>query len=266
VIEVLRFEPILKGLWRVGGGSWNGTVPALSAEDDANVYLLQGPEGLALIDCAGYEGRAAIEANVRAAGFEPHALDDLLLTHSHWDHTQAAHAWRADYGLRTHLNACGAEFLARGDERLVGSPLHGPEFPFTRFAVDHAVADGERFALVGAAVTAHFLPGHTPDSTAVVLEHDGVRVGICGDVAFGPKAGGIPALGFLCALWLSNLDDYVTSLRRLEALELDLLVPGHGNVVRGREPVRAAVRTALRTAERLAADPAVAHNFSVDGQ
>ncbi len=259
-------EPILEGLWRVGGGSWNGTVPALSAEDDANVYLLQGPEGLTLIDCAMYEGRAAIEANVRAAGFEPHALNDLLLTHSHWDHTQAAHTWRADYGLRTHLNVRGAEFLARGDERLVGTPLHGPEFPFTPFAVDHAVADGERFAPAGAPMTAHFLPGHTPDSTAFVLEHDGLRVGICGDIAFGPKAGGIPALGFLCALWLSDLDNYVASLRRLEALEVDLLVPGHGDVVRGREPVRDAVRTTLRTAERLAADRAVAHNFGIDGQ
>jgi metallo-beta-lactamase class B len=256
-------ERILPGLWRVGGGTWNGTVPALSAEGDANVYVLLGPAGTALVDCAMTEGRAAIEANVRETGVEPAALDELLLTHSHWDHTQAAQAWQTSHGLRTHLNATGAEFLARGDLRLVGAPLHGPDFPFTPFAVDHAVTDGETFELVGIEVTAHFLPGHTLDSTVFLFEHEGGRVGVCGDIAFGPKGGGIPALGFLCALWLSNLDDYLVSLRRLLAMPIDVLVPGHGAVVSGREGVRVAVARALATAERLAADLAVRGNFAV---
>ncbi len=256
-------EPVMPGLWRVGGGTWNGTVAALSFEDDANVYVLRGPAGVALVDCGHLAGKAAIEANVRVTGVEPTQLDDLLLTHSHWDHTQAARAWQAEHELRTHLNACGAEYLARGDLRLVGTPLHGPEFPFDPFAVDHAVADGERFELAGMAVQAHWLPGHTPDSTAYVFERDGARVGVTGDVAFGPKGGGLRALGFLCALWLSNLDDYVASLRRLAALRLDLLLPGHGAPVQGRDAVRTAIDAALATAEAYAADPSLRDNFDV---
>ena len=156
-----------------------------------------------------------------------------------------------------------AERLARGDLRLVGVPLHGLDYPFAPFPVDHAVEDAEAFELAGIEVTAHFLPGHTPDSTVFLFEHEGVRVGVCGDVAFGPKGGGIPALGFLCALWGSDLDDYVASLRRLAELPIDLLVPGHGAVVWGRDEVGAAVARALNTAERLAADPAVRGNFGV---
>jgi len=246
-------EPIVPGLWRVGGGAWSGTVAALSAEDDANVYLLRGPAGAVLVDCGSAEGRPAIEANVRAIGGD--GLGDLLLTHSHWDHTCAARAWQAERGLRTHLNARGAASLAGGDLRLVGVPLHGPGFPFEPFAVDHAIADGERFELAGLAVEAQFMPGHTLDSTVFLLALDGVRTGIVGDVAFGPKAGRLGALGFLCALWQSNVDDYVASLRRLAALDLELLVPGHGAPVHGRERVRAAVGAALATAERYAADP-----------
>jgi glyoxylase-like metal-dependent hydrolase (beta-lactamase superfamily II) len=256
-------EEVLPGLWRVGGGSWNGTVPALSFEDDANVWLVRGPAGLALVDCGMTEGRAAIAANVRAAGVEPDALGDLLLTHSHWDHTQAARAWQIEHGLRTHLNGVGADFLARGDLRLTGAPLHGPGFAFESFAVDHAVADGEEFELVGIRVETVFLPGHTPDSTAYVTEYAGLRIGLTGDVAFGPTAGGLHPLGFLSPLWLSDVDDYRASLRRLEALGLDVLLPGHGAPVRGREAVRMAVRTALETAERYAADPTIHGNFGV---
>ena len=247
-------EPVVPGLWRVGGGTWSGTVAALSAEDDANAYVLRGPAGAVLVDCGSPEGRPAIAANVGATGV---AVDELLLTHSHWDHTRAARAWQVERGLRTHLNARGAESVAAGDLRLVGAPLHGPGFPFEPFAVDHAVVDGERFELAGIAVEAHFMPGHTPDSTVYVLVLDGVRTGIVGDVAFGPKAGRLGALGFLCALWQSDVDDYVASLRRLGALELELLVPGHGAPVRGRERVREAVGAALATAERYAADPSL---------
>jgi metallo-beta-lactamase class B len=256
-------EQILPGLWRVGGGTWNRTVQALSAEDDANVYLLRGPQGAALVDCGSPEGRTAIESNVRETGHEPAQLRDLLLTHSHWDHTQAAYAWQTEHGLCTHLNAVGADFVARGDLRLVGTYLHGPDYPFTPFAVDHPVADSESFELVGIPVSAHYLPGHTPDSTIFLFDHEGVRVGISGDVAFGHKNGDIPALGFLCALWLSDLEAYVESLRRMAELPVDLLLPGHGAVVSGREEVRAAVLLALGTAERLLADPAVRGDFGV---
>jgi glyoxylase-like metal-dependent hydrolase (beta-lactamase superfamily II) len=137
-----RPEQISTRLWRVGGESWNGTVNAVSAEGDANAYLLRGVGAHALI-------------------------------HSHWDHTQAAHGWQATYGLRTHLNAVGSEFLGRGDHRLVGSPLHGPEYPFRPFTVDHPVDDGETFRVAGVSMTARFLPGHTPDSTLYTLVLDG---------------------------------------------------------------------------------------------
>ena len=106
----------------------NGTVNAVSAEGDANVYLLRGVGTHALIDCATNAGRPHIETNLRDVGVQPAELSELLRTHSHWDHTQAAYGWQTTYGLRTHLNAVGSEFLGRGETiASVGSLLHGPE-------------------------------------------------------------------------------------------------------------------------------------------
>jgi hydroxyacylglutathione hydrolase len=256
-------ERVLRGLWRVGGDSWDDTVGQLTAEGDANAYLLLGDGAATLVDCGTLAGRAAVEANLRAAGVDPSDLTDLVLTHSHWDHSQAAAEWQSRHRLRTHLNATGAAFLAGGDHRLVGYQLHGPGYAFTPFAVDHAIQDRERFDLGGIVVEAHFLPGHTPDSTLLTLELGGRRIGFCGDVAFGGKPDGIPRLGFLSALWLSDLDDYVASLERLAALSLDVLLPGHGMVIAGRADVRAVVETALATARRLAGDAVVRANLAV---
>jgi glyoxylase-like metal-dependent hydrolase (beta-lactamase superfamily II) len=256
-------EAIVPGLWRVGGGTWSGTVAALSDEGDANVYVLRGPAGAVLVDCGSPEGRPAIEANLRSTGVPGGEMGDLLLTHSHWDHTGAAHAWRTERGLRTHLNARGAARLGEGDLRLVGAPLHGPAFRFEPFAVDHAIADGERFELAGIELEARYMPGHTADSTAFLATVGGLRAAIVGDVAFGPKAGRPGVLGFLCPLWSSSLDDYVASLRRLDALELELLVPGHGAPVKGSKRVREAVRAARGTAERYAADAALRDDFGL---
>jgi glyoxylase-like metal-dependent hydrolase (beta-lactamase superfamily II) len=256
-------ERLLTDLWRVGGDSWEGSVEQLSADGDANVYLLRHNGSATLVDCGTLAGRAAIEANIHSTGVASGDIAHLVLSHSHWDHSQAAAEWQADHRLRTHLNARGAEFLRDGDHRLVGYQLHGPGYAFTPFIVDHAIGDGERFDLDGVAVEAHFLPGHTPDSTLLVVEHAGRRVGFCGDVAFGGKADGVPRLGFLSSLWMSDLDEYVASLERLAAVPLDLLLPGHGAVVAGRAQIRAAVGTALVAARRLAGDAVVRANLAV---
>jgi metallo-beta-lactamase class B len=256
-------EAVLPGLWRVGGGSWNGTVPALSADTDANVYLLANDGAAALIDCGTTAGRSMIETNLADTGVEPSLLRDLLLTHSHFDHTQAATDWQRRHGLRTHLNAVGASRLARGDHRLVGHQMLGPGYAFEPFAVDHPVADGETFELCGIAMTAHHLPGHTPDSTLFAFEHAGRLIAVCGDVAFGPAANGERPLGLLSTLWQSDLDQYVESLRGLGGMPIEVLVPGHGPVVAGATPVREALRHALATATALANDRSVRVNLGV---
>jgi glyoxylase-like metal-dependent hydrolase (beta-lactamase superfamily II) len=259
-------EPIaiLPSVWRVGGGSWSGTVQPLSAEADGNVYFLELEGADVLVDCGTRAGSRTIGGNLRSIGRAPETVTDVLLSHSHWDHTDGVPAWQArDRSPTIHLNRIGAMFLARGDHRLVGHQLQELPHRFEPFRVDHRVHDGERFALGRTTVEVHFLPGHTPDSTLYTFELGGRTIGVCGDIAFGPTARHRVVLGQLCTLWLSNLDHYVESLCRLAALPVDVLLPGHGDVVIGRENVGAAVRRTLELAESLAADARVRENLGV---
>ena len=121
-------EQYLPSLYRVGGGSWGVGAACLSIEGDSNVYLLKTNEGAMLVDCATEEGTGKIEANLRQAGVEPEAVTDLVLTHSHHDHSAAAATWQKR-GASVHLNAVEADWLRRGDWRLLGyrGPGHAPE-------------------------------------------------------------------------------------------------------------------------------------------
>ena len=131
-------EQYLPNLWRVGGGSWGVGATVLSLEGDGNVYLLKGPDGAALVDCGrSAESLAPLVDNLREAGVSPDDLTDLILTHSHCDHSWAASKWQQQYGVRVHLNAVGADWLARGDRRLIGSP--GPDSGFEPLRVDQTI-------------------------------------------------------------------------------------------------------------------------------
>jgi glyoxylase-like metal-dependent hydrolase (beta-lactamase superfamily II) len=246
-------QPLLPGVWRVGGGSWGlKDHPNLSVVGDGNVYLVRAARGAFLVDCGGSVGRPAIEANIRRAGFDPAESAGLLLTHSHSDHTGAASEWRAQYGTRIHLHEVGAEHLDRQDTRLLGErcPI---------FTVDHRVRSGEAFDAAGTPVTGWSVPGHTLDSALYVLELSGRRLGFCGDVCFGP-ADWDPQPGIIGALsrsWGSNLPDYRDSLKHMAGMGLDALLPGHGRPVLGAEEVQRNLAGALETIERFLATPRI---------
>jgi len=242
-------EEKLAGLCRVGGHGW-GVTTTISGSGDSNVYLLRLDGAIVLIDCGTLEGFPFIERNIREAGVRPEELTDLILTHSHYDHTQAVSEWQARYDLRTHLNAIGTQFLERGDHRLVGYEVEGPDYVFKPFRVDHAIEDGATFHVGSTLFTSHFMPGHTPDSTLLTFDFQGRRIGISGDITFGPSPHGV-TIGWMQELWLSDAAAYRKSLQRLLELPLDLLLPGHGHTIVGQEAIHKAASASLHTVECL---------------
>ena len=89
----------------VGGGSFTGF--GLSADFDANVYLLDGGGELALVDCGmGTElGRERVLERIRMVGCDPADVQRLLLTHYHTDHAGGAAAYREELELRVARSA-----------------------------------------------------------------------------------------------------------------------------------------------------------------
>jgi len=130
--------------------------------------------------------------------------------------------WVVDPGpaLDAHVGAVAAEVERRGGT--AGLVL-------THHHVDHAEAVEALGARVGAALvevadgeragplTATATPGHTPDHLAY----------LAGDAAFTGDA----VLGEGSVFVVGQLAAYLDALRRLRALDLDVLFPGHGPVV-----------------------------------
>jgi glyoxylase-like metal-dependent hydrolase (beta-lactamase superfamily II) len=119
-------------------------------------------------------------------------LGGIALTHDHPDHAEGIPA------LRERLDAAAPVAAERG-------------------AVDLPLRDGDRAGPLRALAT----PGHAPDHLAYVLDE---AVAFTGDAV----------LGF-GSVFLSPdpgaLADYLAGLRRLRALELELICPGHGPLV-----------------------------------
>jgi len=267
--EAPAYERHLPWLYRVGGFGW-GITRTLSDPQRygpcANGYLITLPDGgLLLVDPGSARNVERIGENAAAAGLDIGGVDDVLLTHSHYDHGMGAARWQREQGARVHLTRVGAEFLARDDLRLVGHAVQPETEPFERYRVDHAVDDGEQFSIGGLQLTHYHLPGHTLDCGSYALRRGGLHVLLGGDVFFGPDGtGALGTIGWLNRLWLSKVLSYRKSLQRLhELLPIDVLVPGHGLVVVGRERVARCLQASLATVEALLGNPRLVSMFGV---
>jgi metallo-beta-lactamase class B len=126
-------------------------------------YLIATPKGHILID-GGFESSAPLVlTNIRALGFQPRDVKILLITHAHFDHAGGLAALKRATGAR--LLALAAEKPALEQGRHFGDNTNGAgRFPAVK--VDQVIADGEVIRLGGAAVTAHWTPGHTIGCTS----------------------------------------------------------------------------------------------------
>jgi glyoxylase-like metal-dependent hydrolase (beta-lactamase superfamily II) len=180
--------------------------PGLMTGPGTNQYLLGAAAGPALlVDVAPYDAENArrLAAALDAAGSR---LGRIVLTHIHPDHVGGALALR---------DATGAPIVVhrrRADFQVGGRPL----------APDQVVEDGDEIAYPGGRLRAVHTPGH--ESGHVCWYDPGTRRLFTGDLILGTGTTVVaPPDGDMIA--------YLESLRRLQALELVELLPGHGAAI-----------------------------------
>ena len=211
----------------------------------SRVYLIVG-ESLALVDSGLPWNPSGIVKYIRSIGRDPSELRQILVTHSHPDHTG---------GTLSLVKATGAQVVAhRSDtKRLNGNrailaylghlgKVTAP-LPFMGKApVTSLVEDGDVLPIHGGMRVIH-TPGHTAGSVCYLLEDLGVL--FSGDTIFSDGqqlSRSVPFPGY-------DRERYIRSLKRLSELSFEGVCGGHG------DPLREGGSVTLRALLRASPDP-----------
>ena len=193
-----------------------------------NVYVLETPDGLCLVDC----GPADLYANLRALiakSFPGKRIQRVYLTHGHADHAGAGGRCAND-GIEI--------WAAEGDRQMLrdGGPDGVPKkFRYPGFEATRSLVQGDRIRLInGRELEVVPLPGHTDGS--VGFEDADAQVLLCGDALYGPSRGYWTT--FLAEIFTSRgqpphelraqADSLNALKRRLAERPRTRLLPGHG--------------------------------------
>ncbi len=222
-----RAEAVWDGIWLVGG-------PDVSRSDDATVFVIDFHGELVMIDSGAGGSSKALLRNIEEAGLDPKAISTLILTHCHIDHIGSAPFFRDRFGCRILIHELDAEAIEAGDPVRTAANWYETDFPPTR--VDRRLK-GEEEILAFGDEELHCLhtPGHTPGSIVVWLDRNGKRI-LFGQDIHGP---------FMSA-FRSNISDWRASMKKILALEPDILCEGHFGIFEPKEQAAAYIHRYLR--------------------
>lgn len=145
-------------------------------------YVLEGSEGLALVDPGPTSTLPALRAGLERTGRALADVTDLLLTHIHLDHAGATGTIVREHpGIQVHVHARGARHMAH-PERLLASAtrLYGDrmdtlwgEFAAVPESNLHVLQGGETVAPGGRELRVAYTPGHASHHVSYLDEHTG---------------------------------------------------------------------------------------------
>lgn len=171
----------------------------------------------------------------------------LFLTHAHFDHVgSAAYLKREFPGLKIAASKTAVNVLSKPSaiERISSLNEFASTFgrvqasegnledelvdyPFENFQVDICLEDEQTFDLGGGNQLLVFAtPGHTNDFMTFYFPDKKILVA-------SETVGCADHTGYIYSEFLTSFDDYLTSLRRLKKLEVDVLCMGHYTVATG---------------------------------
>ena len=145
----------------------------------ANTFLVEGYDGLALID-AGFPGKElAIFEAIRVLGRSPDQLKHLIFTHAHPDHIGSAAAIVRATGARTYMHSLDIPIAESGGPFRAMTPAPGllgrvlcnlffhPDERLDLVAIDQPLTPGETLPVAGGFEVIH-VPGHCAGQVALL--------------------------------------------------------------------------------------------------
>ncbi len=200
-----------------------------SPNQGSNAYLLVGKKTI-LIDTSDSNNSSTLKEELKEIGFAPKDIDLVLFTHGHCDHFSGAKQFQKAT-LRMHR--LDADYVNNHDEMYTASNIFESKyFPeISAFLDDNEVIEAKPFKLKVIKT-----PGHTQGSVCFYDAEQ--KLLFSGDLIFKSGVGRFDLLS-------GNKQDLVKSIKSVEKLDFDLLLPGHGLVVK--EQQKENIEFALKT-------------------
>jgi len=232
----------------------------VGTETVVNAYLVVEAGEVTVVDAAISGLYRELPRELAAMGRTIEDVRALILTHGHSDHIGFAERLRTDRGVPVMVHEADAA-LARGEVPNPSKGL-GPTkiSPLVRFLWFSAIRGGLRTRHVGEVSSfgdgatldvpgsprVILTPGHTPGSAVLHFASQGAL--LIGD-AFATYAVTTGASGPRVAPFTADADEAVGSLARIEDIDADVVLPGHG------DPWRGGVAEAVRLVRTTASHP-----------
>ena len=211
---------VLEGVYVVAMGTANG-------------YLIEGEDGLTLIDAGFPKKEAAVFDAIRRLGRSTGELRRLILTHGHPDHIGSAAAIVRETGARTYMHPIDKPLAESGGPFRPMTPAPGllrqilcrvmfdPRERLEPIAIDQPMTDGETLPIAGGIDVVH-APGHCAGQVALLWRAG--RMLFAADVFMNVTGLGDP-LGF------EDVEAGRASQRKLSGLSFDAVGFGHGRPI-----------------------------------
>ena len=204
---------------------------------DSHTYVLGKPssQNLSLID-PGLTGKGGYKIeSIQKEGLELSSIKRVIMTHTHLDHLGCfSEILKQLPWVELWVHRSEADLLEQGDERGVyGMEMFrgfcqgqfGLKPGAFKFQVHRKLQGGETLDLGDATWEVIHIPGHSMGS--IGLYHRAMKILIPGDVVYADYAIGRYDLHGADAAGLKD------SLMRLAELEVEVLLPGHNQIVKG---------------------------------
>lgn len=204
---------------------------------DAHAYVLGKPssQNLSLID-AGVIGKGNYKIqSLQKEGIELSSIKRIIMTHTHLDHIGCLSEIQKQIpSAELWAHQLEADLLEQGEERAVYGmdmfrTLCQLQFRLKpgafKFQVNRKLQGGETLDLGDSAWEVIHIPGHSMGS--IGLYQRPMKILIPGDVIYADYAIG------RFDLYGANASELMKSLMRLAELEVDILLPGHNQIVKG---------------------------------
>jgi len=190
---------------------------------DCNTYVIKDKTGI-IIDPGLTQFLPALFQDLKQDGIEPKEIDIIANTHLHGDHCWANEAFKKISGAKIFIHQMQKDsWEASVTQTSKFFSVPAVEFtPDKLFKNDKLNAGEMEFELIPS-------PGHSPDSICFYCEKE--KVLICGDVIFNQNTGRVDLPG-------GSANALKQSIERLSQLEVEYLLPGHMDIVVGKEKVK----------------------------